>query len=42
MLTSKTTILDKINGKFIPSSPRPLPKSGMEKWHVLAFAWLHP
>ena len=42
MLTSRTTILDKVNGKFIPLSPRPLPKSGMGKWRVLAFVRLHP
>ena len=35
------TILDKIDGKFVPPLPPP-PKSWMGKWRVLAFARLHP
>ena len=39
LYSAETTILDKINGKFIPPLP---PKSRMGKWGVMAFAWLHP
>ena len=35
---TSTTILDKIDGKFIP----PTSKSRTEKWRVLDFARLHP
>ena len=42
---TSTTILDKIDGKFIPPrlpSPPPTSKSRTEKWRVLDFARLHP
>ena len=39
LYSAEATILDKINGKFIPPLP---PKSRMGKWGVMAFARLHP
>ena len=39
LYSAEATILDKINGKFIPPLP---PKSRMGKWGVMAFAQLHP
>ena len=42
---TSSTILDKIDGKFIPPTsapPPPTPKPRTEKWRVLDFARLHP
>ena len=36
----RPTVLDKIDGKFVP--PPPPPQSRMGNWRVLAFALFHP